>query len=334
MTMDSFIVTTWNVENLMQPNVDDVDKVRAFQRKLELLTKVIVQLNPDVIGLQEVGSEAALLALKQGVNNTYPYHAVSTFPDRRGIRVAFLSKWEIVDQEDIVEFPEGPALKINGLMPDGTLKSYTRMGRGALRIQVKENGVAIDVINTHLKSKLLSFSRPGGGSRFQPKDETERVQVAGIAVLRRTAEAVTVRSRINELLEGDASRPLILLGDLNDVPDAQTSLILNGPPGSEIGTRGFSRPDVGDDVRLFNLSPLIDEERRLSRVFRGKGELLDQILASVKLFPSAGKKRKLPKVDSYVDFAEQLPSITEDPSKRRDKAAPDHAPVTAAFQLG
>ncbi|MEL7053183.1 MAG: hypothetical protein AAGM45_15565, partial [Cyanobacteria bacterium J06588_5] len=144
---------------------------------------------------------------------------------------------------------------------------------------------------------------------------------------------VTVRSRINELLEGNSHRPLVLLGDLNDVPEAQTSLILNGPPGSEIGTGGFVRPDKGDDTRLFNLAALIPEERRVSRVYRGKGELLDQILASVELFPAAGKARKLPTVDSYVDFADQLPSITEDPTKRKDKAAPDHSPVTATFPL-
>ncbi|MEN8444910.1 MAG: endonuclease/exonuclease/phosphatase family protein [Cyanobacteria bacterium J06555_13] len=332
--MDSFTVTTWNVENLMQPEASDADKVETFRQKISLLAGVIGQLNPDVIGFQEVGSEAALLDLQQALGNDYPHHAVSNFPDRRGIRVAYLSKWDITEQEDIVDFPEGPALKINGLTPAGDMKPYVRMGRGALRIQVKQGEFAVDVINTHLKSKLLTFKSPDGRTRFQPKDETERVQVAGIAVLRRTAEAVTVRSRINERLVGNAHRPLILLGDLNDVPEAQTSLILNGPPGSEIGTGGFARPDKGDDARLFNLSTLIPEERRFSRVYRGKGELLDQVLASVELFPTDGKTRRLPKVDSYVDFADQLPSITDDPSKRRDKAAPDHAPITAVFQIG
>ncbi|MEO1389355.1 MAG: endonuclease/exonuclease/phosphatase family protein [Cyanobacteria bacterium J06634_6] len=331
--MDSFTVTTWNVENLMQPDAGDADKVDTYQQKLSLLVRVIGQLNPDVIGLQEVGSEAALLDLKQALGNDYPHYAVSTFPDKRGIRVAFLSKLAIAEQEDIADFPEGPALQINGFSPAGEIRPYVRMGRGALRVQVKCGDFSVDVINVHLKSKLLTFARPNGKVRFQPRDETERVQVAGIAVLRRTAEAVTVRSRINELLEGNSHRPLVLLGDLNDVPEAQTSLILNGPPGSEIGTGGFARPDKGDDTRLFNLAALIPEERRVSRVYRGKGELLDQILASVELFPAAGKARKLPTVDSYVDFADQLPSITEDPTKRKDKAAPDHSPVTATFPL-
>ena len=91
--------------------------------------------------------------------------------------------------------------------------------------------------------------------------------------------------RANGLLKGGAGVPLLMLGGLNDVPDAQTSLVLNGPPGSEIGTPGFDRPDGGDDARLFNLAPLIPQERRYSRVARGRPEMLDQILASVGCFP-------------------------------------------------
>ena len=46
-----------------------------------------------------------------------------------------------------------------------------------------------------------------------------------------------------------------MLGDLNDDPQAATTQILLGPPGSEIGTRGETIPDQGDTSRLFNLAP-------------------------------------------------------------------------------
>jgi hypothetical protein len=126
-----------------------------------------------------------------------------------------------------------------------------------------------------------------------------------------------------------------VLGDLNDVPEAQTSFLLTGPPGSEIGTPGFDRPDRGDDARLFNLAPLIPLERRYSRVERGRPELLDQILASVGCFPlgETGKKRRLPEADSHVDFRERLPSVGDELGERAGDAAPDHAPVTATFDL-
>jgi endonuclease/exonuclease/phosphatase family metal-dependent hydrolase len=154
------------------------------------------------------------------------------------------------------------------------------MGRGALHVRVQKDDLTVDLITAHLKSKLLSFPRPGGTS-FTPRDEEERAQVAGIALMRRMAEAVTLSIRTNGLLEGSDGLPQLLLGDLNDVPEARTLLTLNGPPGSEIGTLGFDRPDKGDDARLFNLAPKIPEERRFSRIHDGRRELLDQILASV-----------------------------------------------------
>ena len=98
-----------------------------------------------------------------------------------------------------------------------------------------------------------------------------------------------------------------------------------GPPGSEIGTSGFERPDQGDGSRLWNLAPLILEARRLSRVFRGRGELIDHILVSHAL---------VQRVEQFDTGPGEPPSITEDPTERRDEPASDHLPVVARFPLG
>ena len=131
---------------------------------------------------------------------------------------------------------------------------------------------------------------------------------------------------------------MLLLGDLNDVPEAQTSLILNGPPGSEIGTLGFNRRDKGDVARLFNLapafSPEVPPEKRVSRIHEGRGELIDQILASVECFPVGDdNRRRLPEFASHIDVAGGLPSVGENPVEREEEVASDHAPVTATFDL-
>lgn len=105
---------------------------------------------------------------------------------------------------------------------------------------------------------------------------------------------------------------MIVLGDLNDEPHAATTQILLGPPGSEIGTPGFQRPDQGDGSRLWNLAPRIPEERRFSRVFRGRGELIDHILVSHAL---------VQRVDQVDTGLGEPPSITEDPTARRDEPA-------------
>lgn len=332
--MPTFKAMTWNVENLFRPGADASEQDRdRYNRKLTLLATVINRLNADVVGLQEVGGDEPIEDLQQALAGTYPHRAVSAFPDGRGIRVAFLSKLPVQEQDEIVDFPNGPALDIHGLAADGDTPAITRMGRGALRIRVSKGNVSVHLITTHLKSKLLTFPRPGGSS-FTPRDENERAQVAGIALMRRMAEAVTLRVGINGFLVENDTTPLILMGDLNDVPEAQTSLLLNGPPGSEIGTLGFDRPDQGDDVRLFNLAPAIPADRRFSRVHRGRGELLDQILVSEELLPrDQNDDRRVPTVDSHVDFRDQLPSVGENPNERVQEIAPDHAPVTAEFDL-
>jgi endonuclease/exonuclease/phosphatase family metal-dependent hydrolase len=334
--MPSFKATTWNVENLFRPNASAsaADQER-YQQKLALLAATISSLEPDVVALQEVGGFEPLQDLQQNLPK-YPHAHVSSFPDDRGIRVAFLSKHAIATPEDIVDFPPGPALQINGLNSAGSVVPITRMGRGALRIRINVADVTVDLLTVHLKSKLLTFPRPEGGSPFVPRDENERAQVAGIALMRRSAEAVTVRMRANALLTGNANTPLIVLGDLNDVPEAQTSLLLNGPPGSELGTSGFSRPDQGDDMRLFNVAAAIPENRRFSRIHRGRKELLDQILGSEELFAVNGQnKREGPiQADSFIDFTGQLvASVTDDPNERTSAIAPDHAPVSATFRI-
>jgi len=333
--MTTFSALTWNVENLFTPDTSaSIEDHLTYAFKLNLLAEVILEADPDVVALQEIGGEDALLDLQIALTGAFPHMASSAFPDGRGIRVAFLSRLEITRVADFVDFPAGPATQIFNQNASGGPIPLTRMGRGALLIRVEKESHQITLITAHLKSKLLTFKTTSGKSSFTPRDENQRAQVAGIALHRRTAEAITLRQQINTLLEDKSNTPLILLGDLNDVPSAQTTLLMLGPPGSELGTRGFNRPDKGDDTRLFNLAPRIPEDRRHSRIHHGREELLDQILVSEELFPrNQDGDRTLPTADSLVDFTDRLPSVSENPNVRKDEVPPDHAPVVARFEL-
>jgi endonuclease/exonuclease/phosphatase family metal-dependent hydrolase len=162
--MTSFNVMTWNVENLFRPKPDaGVEVKQRYQSKLDLLADVIERLDPDVVALQEIGGENGeepLDDLQRALSRTHPHRALSAFRDGRDIQVAFLSKHTVDEHEDVVDFPEGPALDIHDLDEEGNPKSIERMGRGALRVRVTKEDVTVDLITAHLKSKLLTF--PGG----------------------------------------------------------------------------------------------------------------------------------------------------------------------------
>ncbi len=310
--MTTFRAMTWNVENLFRPpaGANQTDQ-QEYQRKLALLAGVIDRLDPDVVALQEVGGEEPLHDLQQALGGTYPQRTVSAFPDHRGIRVAFLSKHAVEEQADIVDFPPGPALDVHDLSATGGSIPVTRMGRGALRIRVVKDGLTVNLVTAHLKSKLLTF--PGG---FSPKGEDERARFVVYALNRRAAEAATIRAYTTNLLAGDGQhRALIVAGDLNDEPQAATTQLLHGPPGSEIGTGGFDQPDQGDGQRLWNLALLIPEDQRFSRVYRGRGELIDHLLVSHVLVKA---------VQTVTTGEIEIPSITDQPSERQDQAGSDH----------
>jgi endonuclease/exonuclease/phosphatase family metal-dependent hydrolase len=312
------VVGTWNLENLFEPGGaagprDD----GVYEAKIAGLATAIAALAPDVLAVQEVGDPAALADLVGRLAGTW-HTELSEFPDERGIRVGFVSRRALTHVEQVREFPD----RLEPVQIDDDGNHMDAMGRGALRVRIRVQNVSVDLVTCHLKSKLLRF--PGG--RFAPHDEGERARFAAYALHRRAAEAVTVRDRATELLGGEGTeRAVIVLGDLNDEPEAATTQVLLGPPGSEIGTAGFDRPDEGEAARLWNLAPLIPQERRFSRVFRGRGELIDHILVS---------RRLVTAVDAVDTGPGEPRSITERPVERRDDPASDHLPVVARFTLG
>jgi endonuclease/exonuclease/phosphatase family metal-dependent hydrolase len=305
-------VATWNLENLFRPGGDaGPPSETEYKAKLAALADTIGQLAPDVLGVQEVGSPEALADLVAKLGGDW--HTELADPDRRGIRVGLLSRLPLSEVQQTAGY-------IDGLQPvqvddDGT--SIATMSRPALRARVDVAGTPIDVVCCHLKSKLLSF--PGG--RFSTSDEDERARYAVYALGRRAAEAATVRGIATQLLNGQGQgQALVVLGDLNDTEHSATTTMLNGPGGSEIGTPGFGRPDMGDTTRLWNLAPMIPAQRQFSRTYRGRPEMIDHILVSHALLDGLGG------VDT-IDVG--AGSVNDTPGDRAGDPASDHRPVVA-----
>src|SRR3954471_4378993 len=268
---------TWNVENLFKPSASSGAPTQAiFDAKIQALASTINAHAPDVLALQEIGDPAALDDLVQHLQGTW-HRRVSNHPDPRHIRVAWLARRAITQAEDIFTFPP----HLNSVQVDDDGGALGTMGRGGVRITVQSgSGKPVRLVTTHLKSKLLTY--PGG--RFQARDEDERARFAAYALYRRSAEAATLRVSITTMLmDAGGDRPLILTGDLNDTVQAATTQLLLGPPGSEIGTRGFDQSDQGDRQRLWNVAPLMPAGKDYSRINQGRKELIDHVLVSAAL---------------------------------------------------
>ncbi|WP_033317958.1 endonuclease/exonuclease/phosphatase family protein [Streptomyces yerevanensis] len=316
------LLGTWNLENLYRPGGRFGPRNEAaYKAKLTALASMITDLDPTLLGVQEVGDPAALRDLADMLDGDW-HIALSEHPDGRGIRVGFLSRPALRVRADTNAFP-APLRPVQG---DDDGEPVDRTGRGLLAVEIAMGAMTLTVAVCHLKSKLLTY--PGG--RFQPRDEGERARYGAYALYRRAAEATTLRALADQFLDGKGrERNVAVLGDLNDEVAAATTQILQGPPGSEIKTPGFERPDKGDASRLWNIAPLMDEKQRFSRVHAGRPELIDHILVSRLLLDhvtGAGTGAPAQEVAT-------LPSVGDDPSVRRDEAGSDHAPVWARIRV-
>lgn len=323
--MGSFRVMTWNVQNLFEVGADaGPDTTAVFNAKVSSLAAVIDRARPHVVALQELGPQGALDSLQQSLQHPMRYSVIGV-PDSRGIRVGFLSQRVIHNPRNIALFPPDLLPVQASDDPPGPVGPtlFNQIARPALQVTVRANNTDVTVISCHLKSKLLSF--PTGNS-FVPADENQRARYGAYALYRRASEATTLRTHITDLMDDGRTRPVVLAGDMNDEVDAATTQILNGPPGSEIGTLGFDRPDKGDTARLFNLAPQIPEADRYSRIYRGRGELIDHIFAS-HLLAANGHTVS---VDTYT-AQPALPSIDDDPTNPHGPPGSDHAAIMATF---
>jgi endonuclease/exonuclease/phosphatase family metal-dependent hydrolase len=308
----NFKVMTWNLENFFPANTQYGPSTQAiFDTKVAYLADTISRIAPDLLAVQEVGDPAPFAALQGQLAGSYPHASLSAHPDPRGIRVGFLSKLPLTQVAELHNFPNTALTNI----PDAQGNILSHMGRGALKVTVEpKQGLLINVITTHLKSKLITYPN----NRRFPHNEDERARETGVALIKRAVEAIALRVYANSLVTNN-NDPLIVLGDLNDGPEAVTTQMLLGPEDGSL-----SRRDKSDDVRLYNLATYILDGRRYSRIYKKNQELIDHILVSYELI---FEQRQ---VDSYV---ESIQSITESVSSRRDATHPDHAPVFARFEL-
>lgn len=228
---------TFNVCNLAPAGAKLYDNLEPlspaqYEAKAEWTARQIDLLDADVIGFQEIFSQAAL---RDVLSRTRHYRAATVagydamdIAGRMLPTVALVSRLPLVDAGVAwSDFPAGVSISAED--------NACRFARAPLHVQIiLPGGQLTDVVVVHLKSRRPDY-RHGDGN------DAAAYALANLRSLqRRGAEAVALRMLASEL--GHSGRPRIVLGDFNDIANAVTTAIVMGAgapcePGMEMRAR-------------------------------------------------------------------------------------------------
>ena len=199
-------VLNWNTRNFYNhlnddPAPDEVQKSPAqYNAQRVAVGKVLKDLDPDVVVLQEVESEVVLDDLNETeLAGAYTDRVILTGNDPRGIDIAILSKipldQAVTHAEDVFELV-------------GNNQKEFQFSRDCPEYHLTFNGRKIVLLGVHLRSK-------------GPPDDVDR----------RLAQAQRTRAIASGLVAEDPSRGIIVLGDFNDLPGSPpVSFVLGAEP--------------------------------------------------------------------------------------------------------
>lgn len=261
---------TFNVCNLAPPGARLYDNLapstpEEYEAKIAWTAHQIDTLGADVIGFQEVFSQAALAEVLSRTRRFREAVHVGFDPDpaleKLTPSVALISRLPLADApESIHYFPAGI------VMPPGN-RDPERFTRPPLiaAIQLSDE-LVVDVVVVHLKSRRPDYRTGDTG------DDPQLYAMASLrSLIRRGTEAAALRVLLAKMGR-ERHRPRIVLGDFNDVADAVTTSIV----------LGIGAPS-GD--RLYDACQLQRRRDRVrhvgfSNVHEGQYTTIDHILVS------------------------------------------------------
>jgi len=261
---------TFNAFNLAPPGVKLYDNLapstpEQYEAKLDWTARQIDLIDADVIGFQEIFSQAAL---REALARTTKYRNAAHIgfdPDPEAPRltpsVALVTRLpQAQAPAQLVDFPGGIA------MPAGS-RDAERFTRAPLHVALQVTpDLVVDVVVVHLKSRRPDYRNGDSG------DDPQLYALACLrSLVRRGTEAAALRVLLASMAR-NAHRPRIVLGDFNDVADAVTTGIVMGV-GAPLGERLFD---------ACQLQRRYDSQRDVafSCVHEGRYSTIDHVLVS------------------------------------------------------
>lgn len=320
---NQFIVATANLLNFALPSRifyqnDAPYTTTQYQQKLDALAPLFHRLQADIIGVQEVWDEQAVIDLCQKAGmldyrvaipmaSNYPDSPITQGHGAQGTpAVGLISRFDILRTQLLTIMPTTALLHV----PD--LGEYKRFNRPPLIADVRlPTGQEMTVIVAHLKSKRPEFLENAQGEPLEDReDPLIRVRAKLRSLCMRAAEAAGIRQVVIETLRQN-QRPLVLLGDMNDVMQSVTCQLL-----SESGEVFYDKSMR--DIVLYDASSVQTRSQWLrdvayTHVHQGMPEVLDQILISEQFLNTSkyaiGEVLQVDYFNDHLKFAyEQRPT--------------------------
>ena len=218
---EEIVICTYNVENYTHKQAAGPSSPYGTREKSEksiaALIGIIKEVNPDVLGVCEMGSPERFEDFKKRLNEAGLGYKDSEYlqaadPDRH---LALVSRFPIVARNSAPDVP----YELNG-QPE-------KMRRGILDVTIQVNsGYQLRMVGVHLKSKL-------------PVPQGE-------ALIRRH-EAQELRKHVNKILTAAPQANLVCYGDFNDTKNEPMFAEISGPKKSPTYLADlWARDSVGD----------------------------------------------------------------------------------------
>jgi endonuclease/exonuclease/phosphatase family metal-dependent hydrolase len=249
-------------------NVKDLLDAELTQEKLAWTSRMIARVDADVLALQEVGSAKVLGALLDELEGRGGYgEPVLGTADDRGIRCALVSRCALAGARvHTAEKLEFPAFRVGDPPPFG---ARIPLRRGVVYARVDAGALgAVHVLVAHFKSRRAVPLRSADGSTIAPVTARDRAEAELRSLVWRAAEALHVRRLVDDLVAAEPDARVVVMGDLNDVPDSVTLDVVCGEGAGA----------------LAQAARRVETSRRYSVLHEGERAQIDHVLLTANIF--------------------------------------------------
>ncbi len=323
-----FRIVTFNLENFDDPGTTHP----TLAERVAIMRPQMLRLRADVLCLQEVNSQevagvrtlSALDALLAGtpyasfnrVATTLAGPSTTPLLERN---LVILSRFPISAPEEIKHtvVPRPAYRRVTATPPDAAAIDITWERPILKAVITLPTGTLLHVLNLHLKSKLPTDIPGQHPSQFVWSSAAGFAEGSFVSAMKRVGQALEVRMIIDQLFTADTNAHIVACGDFNADIDEVPMEAIRGD------VENTGNPDLIGRL-MVPCERNVPEPSRFSLYHRGRGTMLDHILASRALLAHWHRTEIHNEIlhDESVGFAFD----TKFPES-------DHAPVIAEFLL-